>query len=121
MHAEQPPGTIVMSVLATTDLAEGPRKAALGVLPQWDLADLYPGPDSEALTRDLTQLADDAEAFRARYQGHLADLSGAALGGALEAYERLQEKIGRVMSYASLVHSGDLGDPEIGRFYQTMQ
>src|SRR5947209_6120128 len=25
------------------------------------------------------------------------------------------------MSYASLVHAGDLADPEIGRFYQTMQ
>jgi oligoendopeptidase F len=110
-----------MSVPATTELAEEPRKAALGGLPQWDLADLYPGPDSDALARDLTELAGDSEAFRARYQGHLAGLSGAALGDALETYERLQEKIGRVMSYATLVHAGDLGDPEIGRFYQTMQ
>jgi oligoendopeptidase F len=102
-------------------VAKGQRQAALGELPQWDLSDLYPGPDSEALRDDLAQLADDADAFCERYQGRLADLSGAALGAAVETYERLQEVSGRIMSYASLVHAGDLADPEIGRFFQTMQ
>jgi oligoendopeptidase F len=99
----------------------GERQAALGELPRWDLSDLYPGRDSEALTRDLARLAEDAQAFRERYQHRLADLSGAALGAAIETYERLQEASGRIMSYASLVHAGDLADPEIGRFFQTMQ
>jgi oligoendopeptidase F len=90
-------------------------------LPEWDLSDLYPGRDSESLKRDLSRLADNAAAFRERYQGHLADLSGAALGAAIETYERLQEQSGRIVSYASLVHAGDLVDPEIGRFFQTMQ
>ncbi len=97
------------------------RAAALGDLPEWDLSDLYPGRDSAALTRDLATLAADAEAFRARYQGRLADLAGAALGAAVATYERLQEEGGRIMSYASLVHAGNLADPEIGRFFQTMQ
>jgi oligoendopeptidase F len=113
-------GTI-MRVWAAAELAAEQRKAALGELPEWDLSDLYPGPDSEALARDLAQLAEDAGVFRDHYQGRLAELSGAALGGAVETYERLQEEIGRIMSYASLVHAGDLADPEIGRFYQTMQ
>src|SRR6201993_947151 len=102
-------------------VAIGQRQAALGELPQWDLSDLYPAPDSEALRHDLAQLADDAEAFRERYQGRLADLSGTALGAAIDIYERLQEQSGRIISYASLVHAGDLTDPEIGRFFQTMQ
>jgi oligoendopeptidase F len=97
------------------------RQADLGELPRWDLSDLYPGRDSEALTRDLARLAEDAEAFRERYQGRLAELSGAALGAAVETYERLQEAGGRIISYASLVHAGDLADPEIGRFFQTLQ
>jgi oligoendopeptidase F len=96
-------------------------QGALGALPEWDLSDLYPGPDSEPLAHDLSALTEEAEAFRDRYEGRLAALSGAELGAAVEAYERLQEKIGRIMSYASLVHAGDLSDPEIGRFYQTMQ
>ena len=106
---------------AATEPASAERLAALGGLPEWDLSDLYPGRDSEALTRDLTTLAEEAETFRERYEGRLNTLSGAELGTAVEAYERLQEKIGRIMSYASLVHAGDLSDPQIGRFYQTMQ
>ena len=97
------------------------KKAALGTLPEWDLGDLYPGRDSPALSRDLAQLADDAEAFRQRHEGQLADLSGAALGAAVATYERLQELSGRIISYASLVHAGNLTDSEIGRFYQTIQ
>jgi oligoendopeptidase F len=106
---------------AVAELAEGQREASLGGLPEWDLSDLYPGRDSEALRRDLAQLAAEAEDFRNRYQGHLADISGTELGAAVASYERMQEKIGRIMSYASLVHAGNLSDPEIGRFYQTMQ
>ena len=110
-----------MQVRAVTEAAVGQRQTALAELPEWDLSDLYPGRDSEALERDLVRLASDAEAFRVRYQGHLAALSGAALGAAIETYEWLQEQSGRIISYASLVHAGDLADPEIGRFFQTMQ
>ncbi len=110
-----------MHLRTATELALGQRQTALADLPEWDLADLYPGRDSEALARDLTRLADDAEAFRERYQGRLADLSGAVLGAAIETYERLEEQAGRIMSYASLVHAGNLADPEIGQFFQTMQ
>ena len=106
---------------AAAELAEGRRKTALGALPEWDLSDLYPGPESAPLAGDLAQLTSDSEALRERCQGRLAGLSGAELGAAVETYERLQEKIGRIMSYASLVHAGNLTDPEIGRFYQTMQ
>ena len=111
----------MMHVRAATGPAVAQRQTALADLPEWDLSDLYSGRDSEALKRDLVQLASDAEAFRGRYQGHLADLSGAALGAAIETYERLQEQSGRIISYASLVHAGDLADSEIGRFFQTMQ
>ncbi len=106
---------------AAAEPASAQRQEALGALPEWDLSDLYPGPDSEPLAHDFSALTEDAEAFRDRYKGRLAALSGAELGAAVAAYERLQEKIGRIMSYASLVHAGNLSDPELGRFYQTMQ
>jgi oligoendopeptidase F len=101
--------------------ATAKKEARLGLLPQWDLADLYPGRDSPELAADLTRLGADAEAFRKRYEGRLEALSGAELGAAVAAYERLQETAGRIMSYASLVHAGDLADPELSRFFQTMQ
>jgi oligoendopeptidase F len=90
-------------------------------LPEWDLGDLYPGRDSPVLKGDLERLKADAEAFRARFEGRLAELDGSALGAAVAEYERLQELAGRIISYASLVHAGNIGDPEIGRFHQTMQ
>src|SRR5271169_14926 len=110
-----------MRFQAVAEMAAGQKKAALGTLPEWNLSDLYPGPDSPALTGDLARLADDGAAFHQRYEGKLADLSGAALGAAVEAYEGMQELSGRILSYASLVHAGNLADPDIGRFYQTIQ
>jgi oligoendopeptidase F len=103
------------------EAAADESESGLGSLPQWDLADLYRGRDSPALTQDLARLAAEAEAFRARFEGRLADLTGAELGAAVASYERLQELGARIISFASLVHAGDLGDPEIGRFLQTMQ
>ncbi|HEX9489698.1 MAG TPA: M3 family oligoendopeptidase [Stellaceae bacterium] len=93
----------------------------LGPLPQWDLSDLYPGRDSAELKRDLERGEREAAAFRERYEGKLADLGGAALGAAIAAYERLQDTLGRIMSYASLIHAGDMSDAENGRFFQNMQ
>ena len=96
-------------------------KPNLGALPEWDLTDLYPGRDSAELKRDLDRSEREAEALRARYEGKLAAQSGDELGDAVAAYERLQETLGRVMSYAYLVYAGDMTDAEIGRFFQTMQ
>src|SRR3984893_3922883 len=95
-------------------------EAKLGPLPEWDLSDLYPGRDSPELARDLAELAAQATAFRARYEGRLAALSGAELAAAVSQYERQQEVAGRIMSYAELTRAGNVADPEIARFFQTM-
>ena len=97
------------------------RSEDLGALPSWDLGDLYPGPDSARLNGDLERCESEAKDFRARYEGRLAGLDGAALGAAIAGYEAIQETLGRVSSYAQLVYAGDMSDPAIGRFYQTMQ
>src|SRR5450755_495839 len=91
---------------ASSDGAPRTQPAALGVLPEWNLADLYPGRDSPELAADLAASDRDAAAFAARYEGKLAGLSGAALGAAIAEYELLQETIGRIYSYAGLVHAG---------------
>ena len=69
---------------AVADSTTGERKSELGALPEWDLSDLYSGPESEALQSDLAVLAKDADAFRAQYHDRLADLPGDALGAAVE-------------------------------------
>ncbi len=51
--------------------------------------------------------------------GKLAGLSGAALAAAIAEYERIDEVLGRVMSYAQLQFSGDGTDATIGQFMQS--
>ncbi len=96
-------------------------QSELGSLPTWDLSDLYPEIDGPALKADLNELTEVSEAFRVRYGGKLAGLDGEALGAAVEAYEDMRERLDRIMSFAQLAYSGDISNPEIGRFYQSMQ
>ena len=90
-------------------------------LPTWTLTDLYPDRDSAALKNDLAHAETDARAFAEAYRGRVSSLTGAELGDAVATYERIDERLSRVMSYAYLVYAEDMGDPANGRFLQTMQ
>ncbi|NBB83518.1 MAG: M3 family oligoendopeptidase, partial [Alphaproteobacteria bacterium] len=48
-------------------------------------------------------------------------LSGERLAVAIGDYEAIDERLGRIMSYAYLVYAGDVSNPENGRFLQAMQ
>ena len=92
---------------------------ATGALPAWNLADLYPAPDSPEVAASFEQADAAARAFSAAYAGRLADLSGAQLAAALAEYERIEEVLGRVMSYAQLLFSADGTDAATAQFYQS--
>jgi len=89
-------------------------------LPEWDLSDFYSGPDAPELDADLSAAEKAATAFKADYQGKLAGLGGGGLAAAISAYENLSETVYRAMSYAQLLHAVKTTDPEISRFYQTL-
>jgi oligoendopeptidase F len=95
--------------------------AELGNLPQWDLRDLYPSPDSTELKEDLQRAEAQARRIREDYQERLAEADGETLAYAIERYEGVDEVLGRLMSYAQLVYSGNMSDPEVGKFYQQIQ
>jgi len=109
---------------AQAALATDPR-TALGALPEWNLADLYPGIDSPELARDLTAAAERASEFERLWKGKLAteaeQLSQGGLGEAIREYEALEELIGRLLSYASLVYAGDTSDPKRAKLYGDIQ
>jgi oligoendopeptidase F len=90
-------------------------------LPVWDLGDLYRSPEDPALAADLRAAEAEAQGFAARHAGKLGGMDGAALAAAIAEYERIEERLGKAMSYAQLVFSGDAQDPANGRFYQTAQ
>ena len=91
----------------------------LGALPEWDLSDLYPGMNSQELSRDLEEIGTAVTTFSNHYKGKISALTGDALAKAIITYEKIDETLSRIGSYASLVHAGNVSDPEIGRFYQT--
>ncbi|MEQ1954215.1 M3 family oligoendopeptidase [Mesorhizobium sp. CN2-181] len=99
--------------------------APLADLPEWDLADLYPGMESPELQRDLALAAEQAIAFEKRWKGTLASeaAAGAAgrVGQALKEYEALEELMGRLASYAGLVYAGNTADPQRAKFYGDVQ
>ena len=93
---------------------------ALGDLPTWDLADLYAGTDDPKLKSDLDAAAKAAREFANAYKGKLGDADSVMVRQAIEAYEQIDEALSRIMSFAGLLHAGDLSDPARGRFMQDM-
>ncbi|MFO7478713.1 MAG: oligoendopeptidase F, partial [Methyloceanibacter sp.] len=104
----------------------GANEPQLGSLPEWNLADLYAGPDAAKLKEDLTVSERAAEAMQERYAGKLAHLldggkGGAALAEAVREFEALNDVMGRIVSYASLRYAADTSDPKRQKFYGDIQ
>jgi oligoendopeptidase F len=100
--------------LRSTDIADQP-------LPAWDLSDLYAAPESPEVQADLERAAAAATALADEFKGRVGELDGDALAEVIARYEQLEEWLGRAMSYAQLLHAANTEDPEIGRFFQTVQ
>ncbi len=103
---------------APAEPAGSAAKADLGPLPNWNLADLYTGPDAPEITRDLEAAASRSKTFRKAYEGKLAGLSGTSFLATIDEYEAIQELLGKVMSYAQLLYAGNMADAKIARFQQ---
>jgi len=98
----------------------------LGALPEWNLDDLYPSPDSPAVSDDLARVLADARAFEEAQKGKLAGYVApggtvANLTAAIKTYEALQELLGRLMSFAGLLYAGNTTDPKRAKFYGDVQ
>lgn len=98
----------------------------LGDLPVWNLSDLYEAPDSPAVAADLAAAAEDGLAFNSRYKGRIAALAaspggGAEIAAAIASYERMEDRLGRLMSYAGLLYAKDNTNPAHAKFYGDMQ
>lgn len=98
-----------------------PSAEAADAPPRWDLRDLYLSPGDPAITRDFDALAEAAKDFAARRKGKLAQEGGAALAEAFAAYQRIEEGLGRIGSFAQLGFAAHTTDPAWGRFAQGVQ
>ena len=98
---------------------------AVGDLPEWNLEDLYPSMELRAFADDVAKAESECKSFHATYKGKIEALakknSGSGLLEAIKRYEALEELLGRIMSYAGLVYSGDTTNPARMKFYGDTQ
>jgi oligoendopeptidase F len=111
---------------APVKAAAAKRPTGLGPLPAWNLADLYPGMDAPEVKRDLARADSECAAFAETYKGKLGTLAanadaGPALAEAVKRYEALDDLLGRLISFASLVYSENTSDPARTKFYGDVQ
>ncbi|MGU3475419.1 M3 family oligoendopeptidase [Methylobacterium sp. D48H] len=98
------------------------KAADLGHLPEWDLTDLYSGLDDPNFSGDMTRAEEKCRRFSETYAGRIAELAAgpdasARLAEAVRAYEGIEDLLGKLMSFAGLVYSGDTTDEARAKFY----
>ncbi|MEL7229000.1 MAG: M3 family oligoendopeptidase [Pseudomonadota bacterium] len=99
-------------------------KTEYGMLPEWNLADLYPGMSSDEFKADFDNAVPWAKSFEEQYKGKLASLlgnHGDDLAKAIVEYEKLEDGLGRLISYAGLIYAGDSANPTHAKFYGDVQ
>ena len=116
-----------LPAMPKTASPQKPKKTPkLGELPEWNLNDLYPGIDSPEFKRDLEMAQGECLAFEQAFKGRLSTLiagenGGRALGEAVKRYELIDDRLGRLISYASLIYAGNTVDPTRAKFYGDVQ
>ncbi len=87
---------------------------------EWDLSDLYEGPDDPRLQREMEEALSAARAFRERYHGRLADLSAGELAEATVEFERIESIVDRAGAFAQLRFAADTSDEARGALVQRL-
>lgn len=112
---------IIHPTTAPRDTTSAPASTASSQEPpRWDLSDLYASLTDPAIERDLQSLDTQARAFADQWKTRVAALTGAELATALDSYQDIDERLGRLGSFAQLSFSAHTSDPACGRFAQDM-
>ncbi len=95
-------------------------------MPEWDLSALYAGIDDPAVKRDLDRADGYSVAFEEDFKGKLAALAdgpdaGRKISEAVKRFEQLDDLLGRLASYAGLIHAQNTVDPIRAKFYGDVQ
>ncbi len=89
-------------------------------VPNWDLSDFYSSIEDKKIAADLKIIARETKKFSQNYINKINKLSHKNLTLAIEQYEGLAEKLGKISSYAYLVYAADLSNQKNVAFYQNI-
>ncbi|HEY7731708.1 MAG TPA: M3 family oligoendopeptidase [Gaiellaceae bacterium] len=101
--------------MATTEQRTGAEEV------EWDLSDLYSGPDDPKLEQEAADAESSGAAFRERYHGKVGELDAAGLAEAVAERERIESAMDRALTFAHLRFSTNMGEPERGALVSRLQ
>ena len=96
-------------------------KKYLGKLPVWNLRDLYNSPNGNKILSDLNYLEKVAKKFEKKYEGKVKSLDAGNLFKAILELEKIDEKMSKIISYASLLYAENVESENSKIFFQQMQ
>ena len=102
-----------------TDAAQSRPTGAENVI--WDLSVFYDRLDDPAIEADINELTRQVDDFQRRCRGRVASMSAAEFAAAYDAMEAIDDRRGRLESYAFLNFSTDTADRGYQAFVAKMQ
>ena len=84
----------------------------------WDLSDLYKSSDDPQLQKDKKEVLAAADKFAHKYKGKIDSLSAAEFKELLQEYEAIQDKGGKIGSFAYLQWSTNTSNSDYGKLVQ---
>lgn len=88
--------------------------------PSWDLSDFYSSITDKKIAADIKKITADTKKFVADFLGKVNKLSAPQLFTAIQKFEELSEKIGKVSCYAQLLYASDLSNQDNVAFHQNI-
>ena len=101
--------------MATTEQRTGAEEV------EWDLSDLYAGPDDPKLEEEVAGAEAAAAAFHERYHGAVVGLGAAELAEAVAEKERIESALDRALTFAHLRHHTNMADAARGALVSRLQ
>lgn len=90
-------------------------------LPVWNLKDFYPSNKSKEFDNDLLKLEKDIKNFSSNFKGKIKNLNPREISKIIRQFEKIEELIGKIKSYAFLYYCTDQLNPKTSSFYQMIQ
>ena len=87
-------------------------------LPEWNLKDFYPSFESKLISEDMNDVKKMATSFSKKYKNKLNILNSSLLVKSLSEYEKLEEKIVSLKSFAFLTYCTDQLNKEKTKFFK---
>ncbi len=98
-----------------------PNNQNLGILPIWDLSDLYDSIESKKIGSDLEFIETKSREFSENYENKINSLSGPSLLAAIEQLEIIDERMDKILSFAHLIYAENVDDVKNKVFFQQIQ